>query len=76
MNRKYIRIVTGLSIIIIFFLSCSPKTIGYGTIVWSPDENSFQTGQNVTVISESDLADVSNFKGIWKNKRYCNYWPV
>jgi len=58
MNIKYIKTVASLFIISIFFLSCSPKTIGYGTIIWSPDETQFQTGQNVTIISESELADV------------------
>lgn len=58
MNSKYIRIITGLFIIFITFLSCSPKILGYGTILWSPDENLYSTGENVTVISESDLADV------------------
>ena len=58
MNSKYVRIIAGFFIIIISLTSCSKKILGYGTILWSEDENSLSTGQNVTVISESELADV------------------
>lgn len=58
MNSKHIRIIAGLFIIIIFFVSCNKKVLGYGTVLWSLDENSLSTGQNVTVLSESELADV------------------
>ncbi|MCK5673884.1 MAG: SH3 domain-containing protein, partial [Spirochaetales bacterium] len=39
-------------------MSCSKKVLGYGTVLWSLDESSLSTGQNITVISESELADV------------------
>ena len=39
-------------------MSCSKKVLGYGTILWSEDENLFSTGQSITVISESELANV------------------
>jgi Bacterial SH3 domain len=58
MNIKHIRNVTGLLLVLLSFLSCSPKTLGYGTILWSDKENSLSTGQNITVISESELANV------------------
>ena len=58
MNNKYIRILTGFFIIILTLTSCSQKILGYGTILWSPEGSSFSTGQTVTIISESELADV------------------
>jgi len=58
MNIKHIRIITGLFLVLLSFLSCSPKILGYGTILWSDNDNSFSTGQNITVISESELANV------------------
>jgi hypothetical protein len=58
MNKKYLIIITILTIIILTFISCSPKILGYGTVIWSSNENIFPTGQTITVISESDLADV------------------
>ncbi|MCK5672591.1 MAG: SH3 domain-containing protein, partial [Spirochaetales bacterium] len=58
MDSKVFRITAGLFIIILIFTSCSKKFLGYGTILWAPDEVLLSTGQNVTVISESELADV------------------
>ncbi len=58
MNSKRIRIIAGIFIIILSFMSCSQKVLGYGTILWSTDENLFSTGQKITIISESELADV------------------
>ncbi len=58
MNSKHIRIITGLIIIILTFVSCNKNVLGYGTVLWSMDENSISTGQYITVISESELADV------------------
>lgn len=58
MNSKYIRILTGFFIVILTFTSCSQKILGYGTILWAPDGSLFPTGQTVTIISESELADV------------------
>ena len=58
MNSKYLRILTVFFIIIITFTSCSQKILGYGTILWAPEDSLFSTGQTVTIISESELADV------------------
>lgn len=58
MNSKYFRILAGFFIIIITLSSCGKKIMGYGTILWAPEGSLFQTGQTVTIISESELADV------------------
>lgn len=58
MNSKYFRILAWGFIVISTFSSCSQKLIGYGTILWAPDDSLFRTGQTVTIISESELADV------------------
>jgi SH3 domain-containing protein len=59
MNRKNSRTFAGLMILIsIIFLSCSKKNLGYGIILWSDNESLYQNGQNISVISESELADV------------------
>ncbi len=58
MNSKYFRILAWVFIVISTFSSCSQKLIGYGTILWAPEDSLFQTGQTVTIISESELADV------------------
>ena len=58
MNSKYLRLITGFFIVIITFASCGQKILGYGTILWAPELSSFSTGQAVTIISESELADV------------------
>lgn len=58
MNSKYLRAVTGFFIIIITFTSCSQKILGYGIILWAPEPGLFSTGQTVTIISESELADI------------------
>ena len=58
MNSKYFRILAGVFIVITTFSSCSQKILGYGTILWAPEASLFPTGQTVTIISESELADV------------------
>lgn len=58
MNSRHIRITVGIFLIILSFVSCSKKALGYGTILWSHDENLFSTGQDITILSESELADV------------------
>ena len=58
MKRKnYLYFATFL-IMIITLTSCGKKNIGYGTIIWADNENSLVTGQIVTIISQSELADV------------------
>ncbi len=58
MNSKYLRILTVFFIVIVTFISCSKKILGYGNILWAPEDSTFLTGQSVTIISESELADV------------------
>ncbi len=60
MNSKYIRLITlaSLLILILTFSSCGKKYLGYGTLLWSDNEEIIQTGKVVTIISESDLADI------------------
>ncbi len=60
MNSKYIRIIvtTSLLLLILTFSSCGKKYLGFGTVLWSDKEESIQTGQVVTIISESELADM------------------
>ena len=58
MNSKYLRALTGFFILITIFSSCSQKILGYGTILWAPESGLISTGQTVTIISESELADV------------------
>ena len=58
MNSKYLRILTVFFIVIVTFTSCSKNILGYGNILWAPEDSTFLTGQSVTIISESELADV------------------
>jgi len=58
MNRKnYLHLII-LLIILITLISCAKKNIGYGTILWSDNEGLFSTGEIVSIISQSELADV------------------
>lgn len=40
------------------FLSCGPKNIGYGVVVWSPEEQLVPTGSLVPVYEDSSIRDV------------------
>ena len=58
MNKKNYLYFTVLLLIILLLISCGKKSIGYGTILWSGNEEIFSTGETVEIISQSDLADV------------------
>lgn len=59
MNIKYIWILTSfLIVVIVTFTSYSQKKLGYGTILWAEENSLFSTGQTVTIVSESELADL------------------
>ena len=60
MKSKYIRplILSGLLVLVLTISSCGKNYLGYGTVLWSDREDLIQTGDIVTIISESDLADV------------------
>ena len=58
MNKKNYLYFTALLFIIILLISCGKKSIGYGTILWSGNEEIYSTGETVEIISQSDLADV------------------
>lgn len=42
---------------LLVFTSCSPEYIGYGVVLWSPDESVVTSGAMIPVVSESDMAD-------------------
>jgi len=58
MNRKNYLYFAALLFILITLISCGKKNIGYGTILWSDNKGLFSTGEIVTIISQSELADV------------------
>ena len=62
MKRKnYLYFIT-LLLIIITLISCGKKNIGYGTILWSNNEDLFTTSETAEIISQSELADVYSLK--------------
>ncbi len=58
MNRKNYLYFAALLFILITLISCGKQNIGYGTILWSDNKGLFSTGEIVSIISQSELADV------------------
>jgi hypothetical protein len=45
----------GLAVCVCFLAACGPRAIGYGVLLWSPDEDSLETGAVLPVYEESRL---------------------
>ncbi|MFW5741809.1 MAG: SH3 domain-containing protein [Spirochaetota bacterium] len=46
-----------LLILSLALIGCGSRTVGYGVLLWSPDESMLESGSVVTVQSQSDLTD-------------------
>ncbi|MBN2051356.1 MAG: SH3 domain-containing protein [Spirochaetales bacterium] len=59
MGKKRL-ILTGVffSTVLSLFMACGPKSIGYGVVLWSTDEEILASGSLVPVLEESTLRDV------------------
>ncbi|MFW5686263.1 MAG: SH3 domain-containing protein [Spirochaetota bacterium] len=46
-----------LTIVLTLLAACGNRVIGYGVVLWSPDEALIASGSTVSIVSESDLND-------------------
>ncbi len=62
-SRKYKLILTFIILTMISLLpSCKQKILGYGVLLWSPNENILTTGSILPVVSESKINDTYTIK--------------
>ena len=54
---KYLMHILMYVIIAVPFFSCGPREIGYGLMLWSPNESMIQTGSIVPVYGESSITE-------------------
>jgi len=59
MRKLYIPVLIILSLLSV---SCGKKYIGYGVLLWSPNENILETGSVYPVVSESKINDTYTIK--------------
>jgi hypothetical protein len=54
-EHSIVRICVLLAVYIMTIISCGGSGIGYGVVLWSPDEEQLMTGQKYIVKSKSDI---------------------
>jgi hypothetical protein len=63
LHRARLFLLSVLLIAVSALTGCGPRAIGYGVLLWSPDETSLATGSVVPVLEESRLKGTYSVKG-------------